>query len=213
MQLMFTSVTLSRLNSINAIYVKRCWLNLECSNVPINQWSNVPMFHWFIGILVHWFISPLVHWSRESQREIQRAQRAIERESQTNRSAQIYLHRLHCVYQLGKAKPSDWNIFGILEWLPEVRTLLRGGKGLKVSWAFILAPLGGPLGAPVGGPFDGFDEDLKQHTKEFFIVARCHQFDQASIFGGLYHLRENKFEIKTKASKTYYIVNWHQRCM
>ena len=52
-----TSVTLSCLNSINAIEVTRCWLMLiecrmfqysnvpmfQCSNVPIFQYSNVPM--------------------------------------------------------------------------------------------------------------------------------------------------------------------------
>ena len=32
-----TSVTLSRLNSINAIDITRCWLNVECSNVPMFQ--------------------------------------------------------------------------------------------------------------------------------------------------------------------------------
>ena len=78
-----TSVTLSCLNSINAIDVTRCKLMLiecrmfQCSNVPMFQCSNVPMFqcvflfigskeflvHWSIGLLVHWTIGPLVHWS------------------------------------------------------------------------------------------------------------------------------------------------------
>ena len=40
-----TSVTLSRLNSINAIDVTRCkFMLIECSNVPMFQWSNVHMF-------------------------------------------------------------------------------------------------------------------------------------------------------------------------
>ena len=48
-----TSVTLSRLNSINAIEV-------EC---PLVHWSIGPLVHWSIGPLVHWFIGPLVHLS------------------------------------------------------------------------------------------------------------------------------------------------------
>ena len=39
-----TSVTLSRFNSINAIEVKICWLNVECSNVQIFKCSNVQIF-------------------------------------------------------------------------------------------------------------------------------------------------------------------------
>ena len=39
-----TSVTLSRLNSNNAVDAKRCWLNVECSNVQMFQCSNDPMF-------------------------------------------------------------------------------------------------------------------------------------------------------------------------
>ena len=39
-----TSVTQSPLNSINAIDVTRCWLNVKCSNVPMFQCSNVEMF-------------------------------------------------------------------------------------------------------------------------------------------------------------------------
>ena len=40
-----TSVTLSHLNSINAIDVTRCWLMLiECSNVQMFKCTNVPMF-------------------------------------------------------------------------------------------------------------------------------------------------------------------------
>ena len=42
-----TNVTLSRLNSINAIDVTRSWLNVECSNVPMFQCSNVTMFQCF----------------------------------------------------------------------------------------------------------------------------------------------------------------------
>ena len=69
-----TSVTKSRLNSINAIHVTRCKLMLiecwmlnapmfQCSNLPMFQCFNVPIFQCFIGPLVHWFIGPLVHWS------------------------------------------------------------------------------------------------------------------------------------------------------
>ena len=66
-----TSVTLSRLNSINVIDVTRCWLNVECSNVPmfqcsnvpVFQCSNVPLFQWSNVLMFHWSIGPLDHWS------------------------------------------------------------------------------------------------------------------------------------------------------
>ena len=41
-----TSVTLSCLNSINAVDVTRCWLNVEYSNFPITQCSSVSMFQY-----------------------------------------------------------------------------------------------------------------------------------------------------------------------
>ena len=47
---------LSRLNSINAIYVSR--VTREC------RMSISPLVHCSIGPFDHWFIGPLVHWSK-----------------------------------------------------------------------------------------------------------------------------------------------------
>ena len=45
---LFTIVTLSRLNSESMQLMSQdavwCWLNVECSNIPMFQCSNVPMF-------------------------------------------------------------------------------------------------------------------------------------------------------------------------
>ena len=73
-----TSVTLSRLKSINAFDVTRCkFMLIWCSNDPMFQcvflfigsqefiihWSIDSLDHWSNGPLVYWYIGPLVHWS------------------------------------------------------------------------------------------------------------------------------------------------------
>ena len=55
--------SISRLNSSNEIYVTRCWLNVECLNIPMFRCSIGLLVYWFIGLLVHWYICALVDWS------------------------------------------------------------------------------------------------------------------------------------------------------